>query len=477
MTVFSWTETGLFLAATAAVGGLLYPSEYTRGIMHRDTGDRSRAVSFLQDYLKRNPGHKGAILALGDAYEAGGRPEEAVAPLLAFYRHRRGDLETGRALLGLMDRAGLEEPSEAFRWELISDLRALPAPPVKDLEAILYQAFQGAAARQDDEGTTRALAALAEVSGDAEGYRGLMIRLLLERGRLDAAVRLLGDAAKRSPLNAELRRTVAHLHALRGDEASALAELDDAARLMPRDTGLLADRAELHARARRWGKAEADFRRLVELAPGEPAWSRELARCLLEQGGLAEAVGLYEGLIRSRPEERERWWNLIYAYSDRGLHDDAARRLKDYLARFPGDEEAAGLLVHEYESGGRLDEAIRALQERVRLNPQNAARRKSLANLLMEEERLEEAVEQHAALAALEPDAREHWMNLANVQETLGRHREAAASLEGFLARFPKDGKAAEHLAGLYLHLGEKQKSIEVLRRYFRGRDAGKGTP
>ncbi len=91
MTVFSWTETGMFLAATAALGGLLYPSEYTRGIMHRDTGDRTRAVSFLEDYRRRNPHHKGAVLALAEAYEAGGRPDEAVAPLLAFYRHRRGD--------------------------------------------------------------------------------------------------------------------------------------------------------------------------------------------------------------------------------------------------------------------------------------------------------------------------------------------------------------------------------------------------
>src|SRR5579883_3442221 len=105
--IFRWSQVASFFAALAVVGWLVFPSEYFRGQMHRDEGDRSRSIAFYKNYLSKHPFHKGAVEALAQAYENAGRPQEAADLLVAFYRHRRGDEEAGREVLDLLDRAGM----------------------------------------------------------------------------------------------------------------------------------------------------------------------------------------------------------------------------------------------------------------------------------------------------------------------------------------------------------------------------------
>ena len=58
--IFSWKQVAAFFAAAAVVGWVIYPSEYFRGRMYRQEGDRARSISFFRDYLARHPFHKGA---------------------------------------------------------------------------------------------------------------------------------------------------------------------------------------------------------------------------------------------------------------------------------------------------------------------------------------------------------------------------------------------------------------------------------
>lgn len=467
-TIFTRRELAGFLLALAAVGWFLYPSEYTRGLMHREQGDRSHAIAFFTDYLKRHPYHKGATLALASAYEAAARPGDAIPLVEDFYRHRRGDLETGRLLLDLLERA--DRPAEAarFRWELVTDLRALPAPPRADLEQLLYGAFEEAASRQDDDGTLKALTALAEVSSssDAGGYRGEMLRLLMARRKLGAAVSMLREAERKDPENVDLRRTVARVLLLDGHPNQALLELQAALKLKPNDVGIVVDRAEIYAKEKRWDLAENEYRRLMTMQPNEAAWPRELGHSLIQRGRFKEGIKYYELLASRDPGDREAAMAVVYAYSDRGDHAAAARKLAERLRSYPDDDEAFDLMVYEYQTAGLQDRAEAALARRVAAHPDDAARRLSLAQLLVDDERYDDAEKQYQALVKLRPDEKNSWIMLAFIEQTQHRYGQAAATLQGYLARNPKDGQAVEQLADVYLQLGQREKAIGVLRGY-----------
>jgi tetratricopeptide (TPR) repeat protein len=471
VSIFSPREIALFLAGLLIVGWLVYPNEYTRGMMHREQGDRANAIAFFKGYLARHPSHKGATLALAAAYEAAGRPEEGVAPVREFYRRRRGDLDTGMLLLDLLERQGDLAGVEEFRWELAGDLRALPRPPAKAIEELLYRCFQDAASRQDDEAMLRALEALAKAGTTGGDYRAEMLRLLMERRRLGAAVEMLRQAQRKDPANVELRRAIARALILDNRDEEALKELDVALKLKPGHLGVLMDRAGYFTAHKRWDLAEKEYERLMVLQPGEASWPRELGRSLIARGKFREGVGYYKTLVAKDPGDREAWMTVVYAYADKGEHEEAARELEAYLRRFPDDADAAELLIYEQQNAGQLEKALATLRERVKARPQDAARRQALANMLVGEELFAESEEHYAALVKLRPENVEHWKMLSFVQQTQRRHAEAAGTLERYLERFPDDGKAVESLSGLYLELGEKRKAVELLRAYFKKKE------
>lgn len=466
--VFSRAETGVFLAASLLLGWALYPSEYTRGLMHRESGDRSAAVAFFQDYLRRHPHHKGATLALASAYEAGGRPEEGVEPLLEFYRHRRGDLETGRAVLDLLDRTGDQARADAFRWELIEDLRKKRDGARRPVEELVYAAFRAAAARQDDEATLRALKTLAEVSGDEAGYRSEMIRLLMARGRVEAAIAMISESARKDPKNADLRRMLVRLKRMAGDVDGALEEARLGLAASPRSVDLRAERLSILMAAKRFPEAEAELKELISLEPNDPSWLRELAQVKLLENRPEDAAKLFRALLQRAPQDKDLRWSIVYSYADRGEHEAAARELEQFLARFPGDEKAFRALIDEYEASGRGAKSLEALRRRVAAAPRDEESRRKLLALLVEDEKYAEAAPHYKALIALHPDEGGLYLDSAWLDETRGAKEDAAKTLTEYLRRKPGDGRAVERLAGLLLELDRRHEAAELLKRYLK---------
>ncbi len=471
--IFSWLQVCSFFAVAAVAGWVIFPDEFMRGRMYRDQADRAESILHFRRFLDAHPGHKSATLELAAAYEAAGRPEEAVEPLLALYRSRRGDPVTGQAVLELMDRSQGPAKADAFRWELIEDMRASPQPGKRRLEETLYEAFERAAAAQDDERTLQALAMLSGISSDGPSYREKIIALLLSRHLLDRALAVVRDQTRSDPKNPELRRMTARILNARGDEPAALAEIESALSAFRFNTGLLADRVHLHVLAKRWPKAEADLRSLMRIEPKNDEWPSTLARSYMAMGRLAEAIAIFDQVLARSPSDRARWWDAIFALSDNGRHEEAAARLERFLARFPGDPEALDLLVYQRQQTGRNDLAISALKRRIKAVPGDAARRRALASLLTEDEQLEEAAEQIEAVVALAPWDSAAWLDAASLYESLHDDKAAAALYERYLKRFPDDGKAMEKLAGIYMNLGQRDKAIALLQGHFKARAGG----
>lgn len=465
--IFSWKEAAAFFAALGVVTALIYPSEYFRGQMHRRVGDRSASIAFFEDYLRRNPFHKGATIALAGAFEGAGRPEDGIPLVLDFYRHRRPDPEAAWTVIRLMERCLQRAAAIDFRLEHAADILAAPHPDRRLAESFLYEAYQRAAAEQDDERTMRALQALASTGGDTGGYMDQALRILIARGRFDDALRRLLESAAKAPKDPEPRRALVRLYRLKGDAAAAFAAAQEALALAPDDVGLLSERAQVFVAQKDWAKAEADFERLRALQPKVDVWASELAHCRIQSGRIEAGIALYDQLIAKAPEERERWWPPVYALSGQGLHADAADRLERYLERFPSDEKAFNVLLYERQSAGQASLAIDAMRRRIAGRPRDTRLRRSLVFLLQEEDRTAEALAELKVVAAITPDDPAILPHVAFLQRQSGLTKEAVETLRTHVARFPSDETAAEKLAALLSEMGDKKGAIEVLRATF----------
>ncbi len=464
--IFTRLEVLLYLLGMIVGAWVLYPSEYTRGLMLRKQGDRSESIAFFGDYLRRNPHHKGATLALAEAFEDAGRPEEAVLPLESFYMHRRGDLETGRELLALMKRTGLQARAAQFRWRLSHDLEQKPLRPTRALITLYTDAYQDATSRQDYESAKRALLRLAEISGENEAHRENLVRLLLARGELKVALKFLNEKLSEAPRDFDSRRLVARIHRYQGNRLKAVSVLEAGIQLDPRSVALLSDRATLYSEIPNWERAVADFRTLSKLQPRRDSWLQELGLALLKLGQFKEGIEVLNSYLARAPNVKKRWWNVIYALDDAKRRDRAAAKLEGYIRNFPDDREGYEMLAFEYHELARTDAEIKTLQKRVRRAPRDFKNRKGLVELLMQEERYDECVSHYNVLIAQRPNDPKLRMSLGYLHGLRGDREAAVVVFEDQVKRFPNDKRAIDKLVWALNKIGRRDKAIQVLSKH-----------
>jgi len=189
----------------------------------------------------------------------------------------------------------------------------------------------------------------------------------------------------------------------------------------------------------------------------------ELCLAAEDPGLRARAPAAYRRALQSSPENLELHMELIRAYQELGLSDDARREFERLLAQHPDfDRGWLGLgLYHTFESRHR--EALAAFDEALRLRPDWPAAHLARANALERLRRTPEAQEGYARVWALSPGSAEAAFGLGTTALTLGDSAAAVAALE----RVPLEGRSAEARLALgkaYLRLGrleDARRSLE----------------
>lgn len=463
--IFSWVQVGAFLAVSAVMGWFLFPSRYIQGQMHKRQGDRSVALKFFSEFLEEHPYHRGATLALIEAYEAAGRPEDAVPAFMDFYEHRRGDADAAYRAVSLLRHCSMYDEADEFLLKFFNDVKDKPDTDRRRLEETLYEAYQRAFAAQNDATTERFLGALAEWGTDAAGYRDELVKFLLSRGRYDKAVALLRSQAARAPRDPELSKLLARVHLARGDTAAALAALTSGLAVLPDDLGLLQDRAELLAKDKRWDEAASDYGRLSALAPREQNWPREMARCRIEGGRFPEGVAILEGMVAKAPGDRGNWMNVIYAYGDRKMFPEAEKWMKSFLAKFPDDKGAWTDLFHLYADRKMHPQAEKLLKDYLARFPDDRAREKDLVDLYLSQHRGEEATSRLESIVKRHPDDLDSVDSLMYRYLEEGRFDDAIDVLKGVTARHPQDFRHQRALGEILSQEDRTEEAVGVYKR------------
>jgi choline-sulfatase len=233
---------------------------------------------------------------------------------------------------------------------------------------------------------------------------------LRDAGRLDEAVRLLEDVARRDPDNPEVSFTMATVQFRRKNFDAAIAAGRRTLELNPRDAVAVLDLALAYQAAGRTDDAIAGFEHVLELLP-------ENVKALLNLG------------------------EIHYARGDRQKAFDYYQRAGTAVPSLPLVHVNLGTLAMEM---GRLDVAESELRAALALGEKRPTMHYNLGVIAEQRGQLATAAREYRAEVAAFPEAYKAWVNLGLLERQAGR---PSAALEAF----EKAASANGDVAGPYL--------------------------
>jgi len=211
--------------------------------------------------------------------------------------------------------------------------------------------------------------------------------------------------------------------------------------------------------------AEAEFRRAIELAPGDSDGYRRLGQVFERNNRVDDALASYRKAIEVDPAYYRNYQALGAFYFQHGKYSDAAKEFERTVALAPDESSAHYALASAYVSSGRFPEAERELRSSLALNETSNAL-SGLGIVLVYEHRPPEAIPYFLRALARFPEQYLWWMDLglayqlasqdADAQRAFRRGLELA---EKEITKNPRDGLVRSRLAYLCAKLGDSQRA------------------
>ena len=333
--------------------------------------------------------------------------------------------------------------------------------------------INGAAVQQDT--VAKAIAEYAEVHrldpSDEEASLWLA-RLYRLHNDPDKAEQVLNAMLKDDPGNeaAIEQLTQLLLDQNKADEAVKLLEGMNDHSSSPTLLDLLGD---AYTQTHDYAKAEAAYRKAVELDPSELSHLRGLGQTLLSEEKYQDALAIYQKLTDLMPDDSDNYLRLAQIYRELNQFDKAEDSLAKARQYNPGSLEILYNQAMIYESQGRFEEAIRVLSDAVSgMKSQSSVvpqRRRSLAILYQQLGMLYRDVQNYQAaiytfqeLAHLgeEEDRRARPLIMETYRLAKDLPKALAAGREA-IAKYPNDPSVRSTYA---LLLGENQQTEEAVK-------------
>jgi tetratricopeptide (TPR) repeat protein len=238
----------------------------------------------------------------------------------------------------------------------------------------------------------------------------------------------------------------------------------------PDDLLALTLAGEAHLAQRQAIHAEEIGRQVVERAPRFLRGRMLLARALMDQSRLREAIELFSDLERLTPDQAQALEFLAALVIEGGKFDRAAELYERLLGGHAGD---AGLWIHygvALRFAGRKDEAISAFRQALRLDNMNGVAWWGIAVLTESPAEQEEIAALEQAIAHSGRD----YANASHLHSALGTMLERSRDYERAFRQFAASNEAAAKLTNYHPDFvaREVDESIATFTKgFFRQRD------
>lgn len=185
---------------------------------------------------------------------------------------------------------------------------------------------------------------------------------LIAADRTDAAIEALQQLAKSYPDQEVIWATLGDVLRRAERFEEAIAAYDAAIALFETETAgqwpVYYARGICHERQKRYGPAEADMRKALELQPDQPQVLNYLGYSFLEQSrNFDEALSMIERAVAARPEDGYIVDSLAWAFYRLGRYDEAVAPMERAVELMPVDAVVNDHLGDVYWAVGRKREA------------------------------------------------------------------------------------------------------------------------
>ena len=230
---------------------------------------------------------------------------------------------------------------------------------------------------------------------------------------------------------------------------------------------LLVTAAEIGAVRRQltyWRDSLALAKRLLDIAPNEPAAHTQMGNALGLVGQRDEAIEHFREVLRLQPGNPEAQYNLGMALRLQGHVAEAIPYLRQSIQVDRKNADAFYVLGRALQAQGGSAEAAECFRAALRINPHLVAAHYALGQMFREEGRLEAAIEQFRRCLEVAPRDANACALLGAALLATERPAEAAPYLRRAIEIDPDIVEAQAELGRLLAQQGELEEAIVHLR-------------
>jgi tetratricopeptide (TPR) repeat protein len=214
---------------------------------------------------------------------------------------------------------------------------------------------------------------------------------------------------------------------------------------------------------RRFGDAEAHYRKAIALRPDyAPAYSN-LGTALRAEGRRSDAVDAYDRAIALQPDFADAHYNLANALVDDAKPDLAVQHFQLALRSIPGSAEVHNNLGIALAARGARDEAIGEFRAAIAADPSAPKAHRNLGDLLASTGRTDEALAEFGRAAKLAPDDAATHYDYGSLLLEAGQLDEAVKEFRAALAIAPDSVETHNNLG---IALGSQGKLDEAIEQF-----------
>lgn len=367
--------------------------------------------------------------------------------LLGFISYRLGNLQNAETYLSRI--LNIAPASEDVRLALASTQLRLghPQKALESMQPLL----------QDGQNKPQVLAQAGDIYMSlqqfplAQGYyqraieadpQSAAIRTQLARSQLavgdtDRAVVELQQVARleAKPSAADTLLIMTRLH--KGEFDQALPDIDTLEKKQAKNPLAANLRGLAYLGKKDAAKAEAEFRRALELQPTFAPAAENLVGIKLQQGKLAEATNVYKQLLEHNPKSLEAMLGLAELARQAKRPDESLDWLNKAIKVDPNAITPRQKLVAHYLAANETNKALVVASETTTKHPENLEALRLLAQVHLAKRDFESAVAIYSRITARQPGVPATFLELANAQMGGGKPAAARESLQRALALSP----------------------------------------
>jgi len=221
----------------------------------------------------------------------------------------------------------------------------------------------------------------------------------------------------------------------------------------------------LQSNAGRYEQAAAEYRRALEIEPGNGDAHRRLGQAYEKLNQLEQALASFRRAIELEPDYYRNYHALGAFYFQRGRFSEAVQTLSKAVELAPEESTLHYALGSSLSNLGRFSEAERELRISIAERP-SASALQSLGSALYYQSRDREAIPYFRQALELNPRSALAWLYLGICHRRSGQNGESVeanrrglALIETEVAQDPRDGHARSVLAYLCARLDQRQRA------------------